>query len=133
MTKLLTIGSLLGALAVGAGAFGAHVLRDALGPNSLNAFHKAVNYQFYHAIFLVLVSYLYSQKPHKLLKSAAYCALSGIICFSGSLYVLSTYTLYLRVKPFYLGPVTPIGGILFMIAWVLLAIWGLGISKKVET
>lgn len=112
----LVAGALFGLLAVMAGAFGAHGLRQMVSERALDVFQTAVTYQMYHALALVLVAVLAGfGLSRRLLGIAAGFYLAGILMFSGSLYLL-VFTGY-----HWLGPVTPMGGVCFMIGWGLLA------------
>lgn len=114
-------GSVLGALSVMIGAFGAHALKNTLTTNGrLETFETAVKYQFYHVFALLIVGILLSRIDHKLLHYSGYSFIVGIIIFSGSLYTLCLT----NVGKW--GAVTPIGGVFFIIGWVLLF---LGIYK----
>ncbi|KXS46705.1 MAG: hypothetical protein AWU57_5697 [Marinobacter sp. T13-3] len=108
----LALGALAGLLAVMAGAFGAHALRGMVSARGLNVFETAVSYQMYHAIVLVAASLMPTVGlPRRLLVVAC-----GFLLFSGSLYLLVLSGTH------WLGPVTPIGGVCFMIGWALLII-----------
>jgi len=124
MAKLfLVAGSLNAALCIVLGAFAAHGLKAKLSAQSLSAFQTGVQYHFYHSLGLILIGVLMLQfqSTGGLLKYSGYSMLAGIVLFSGSLYALS-------VSPWkWLGPVTPIGGLAFIVAWLLLAI---GILKS---
>lgn len=111
-------GGTFAGLAVLLGAFGAHGLRSKLSVDQLLTFETGVRYQFYHALALIAVGLL-SEKAEGL-RPAAYLFISGIICFSGSIYLLSTREL-LGIDHWktILGPVTPIGGLLLMGGWGL--------------
>jgi uncharacterized membrane protein YgdD (TMEM256/DUF423 family) len=111
-------GALLAALAVLAGAFGAHALKGALTPVALAAFETAVRYQFFHALALLVIAGLLERPRHGAVTGAAWTLLLGILFFSGSLYLL---TLTPMRWP---GPFTPVGGLFFLIGWLTLA-WGL--------
>ncbi|MBW4934618.1 DUF423 domain-containing protein [Marinobacter sp. F4206] len=116
----LVIGALCALFGVMAGAFGAHGLRGIVSERGLEVFQTAVTYQMYHAIALVVVSALaLTGLSRRLLSVAAGFFLVGILLFSGSLYVLVLTDLR------WIGPVTPLGGVCFMIAWALLVIAGL--------
>ena len=107
----------LGALSVMIGAFGAHALQATLeAQNRMATFETAVKYQFYHTLALFLIGLLMSRLQDKLLDYAAFSMLGGILIFSGSLYILCLSGLR------WLGAVTPLGGLLFIIGWVLLLI-----------
>lgn len=95
-------------LAVGLGAFGAHALKARLEPDMLVIFETGVRYQVYHALALLLLASL--RGPSK----AAWCFTAGIALFSGSLYILALT----GVRKW--GAVTPIGGVLFLIGWLVL-------------
>ena len=114
--KIIALAGILGALAVGIGAFGAHGLKDYLTSiDRLDTFETAVKYHFYHtlAILAIGVALLYKENSHW--KYAVYCWLSGIVIFSGSLYALCLSNVSL------LGAITPIGGIMFIVGWIFLA------------
>lgn len=110
----IRLAAILGALTVAIGAFGAHGLAPVLEKFGRTAtFETAVKYQFYHtlAIFLVGVVQLHFQ-ANKILHSAVYLFVIGIIVFSGSLYVLSTTGIT------WLGAITPFGGVAFILGWI---------------
>jgi len=111
------IAGLSGALAVGLGAFGAHGLKAVLSESSLAVYRTGIDYHFYHTTALLVVGYIYQHHPSRWLRIAGYCFLIGIICFSGSLYLLSTQDV-LGVSMRWLGPVTPIGGLFFIVGWI---------------
>ncbi len=116
----LVAGAFLALLAVMAGAFGAHGLRSLVSERGLEVFQTAVTYQMYHSIALVLVALLAGQGlPRKLLGWSAGFFLAGILLFSGSLYLLVLTDIR------WIGPVTPLGGVCFMVGWALLITSGL--------
>jgi len=111
----LAIGALAGLLAVMAGAFGAHGLRSVVSERGLEVFQTAVSYQMYHALALIVASLMPALGlSARLLAIACGFWLAGILLFSGSLYLLVLSGTH------WLGPVTPIGGVCFMIGWGLL-------------
>jgi len=111
----LMMGALAGLLAVMAGAFGAHGLRHVVSERGLEVFQTAVSYQMYHALVLVVASLMPALGlSQRLLGVACGFWLAGIALFSGSLYLL------VLSGHHWLGPVTPIGGVCFMIGWALL-------------
>lgn len=117
----LTVSSLLGFLSVALGAFGAHALKQKFSDYQLSIFNTGVQYQFFHALALGFVGMLLlrnSEAP--LLKSAGYAFGFGVVIFSGSLYLLA----FTQVK--WLGAITPIGGVSFLVGWALM---GLSIVK----
>lgn len=116
----LVAGAVLALLAVAAGAFGAHGLRSLVSPRSLEVFQTGVSYQMTHSLALILVSVLAGLgAPRRWLAVATGFFLAGILMFSGSLYLLVLTDMR------WLGPVTPIGGVCFMIGWALVAVAGL--------
>lgn len=118
---IIILASVLGALSVGIGAFGAHGLEATLTANGrLDTFETAVKYQFYHTLALLLVGILLLNIDSQMLGYAAWCFVLGIVIFSGSLYTLSLTNIT------WLGAITPLGGLAFIAGWVLLA---LGASK----
>lgn len=114
----------MGALAVAIGAFGAHGLKGMVEPYYVEIFNKGVTYQFYHVFALVACHLLASQKPSRMIKWAFWMFFSGIICFSGSLYLLA-FSSIIAIPTSIIGPITPIGGLLFITGWVLLSIYAL--------
>jgi uncharacterized membrane protein YgdD (TMEM256/DUF423 family) len=120
--KFLTAGALLAAVAVILGAFGAHYLKKIVTPESLQTFETGVRYHFYHAFALLAAGILYEAFASKFLKWAGNFFLAGIVLFSGSLYLLC-----LQPAWRWLGPVTPLGGLCFILGWIFLA---LAVTKK---
>lgn len=113
----LIIGAINALLSVVLGAFAAHGLKNKLDQHYLNVFQTGVEYQFYHALGLILIGIVCTQwLPNGFLKSSAWIMLFGIIIFSGSLYILSITQIR------WLGAITPIGGVSFIIAWALFII-----------
>lgn len=115
----LRIGSLLAMLAVILGAFGAHALKEIISAEQLAIFDTGVRYHFYHALAILLVDVLIHFRKTNVLTTAGWIFLAGIVCFSGSLYVLA----FREVLPFsvsWLGPVTPLGGLFFIFGWLTL-------------
>lgn len=120
---MIRVASFLLAFAVIMGAFGAHALKSRLTPESLTVWKTAVEYHFYHALGLLVVFLLLKANviTARTSKWVSNLLLSGILLFSGSLYLLSTKSI-LAWDPSFLGPITPIGGLLFIAGWVLLAL-----------
>lgn len=113
----LFAGSLAAALAVMLGAFGAHALRRSVSPEMLTVWHTGVEYQFYHALGLLLIGSLALQiASAPWLRAAGWLLLIGIVLFSGSLYLL------VLSGQRWLGAITPVGGTAFIAGWVTLAI-----------
>jgi uncharacterized membrane protein YgdD (TMEM256/DUF423 family) len=117
----IILGSLLAALAVGLGALGAHALKSQLTAEQLAFFHTAVQYQMYHAIGLVLIGLLGLQHRSRWFDAAGWSMLVGIILFSGLLYAWLA-----SGRQFFVYPV-PVGGVAFIIGWVLTAIGAIGL------
>ncbi len=110
------LGALSGAISVGAGAFGAHALRERLEPRMLDVFETAVRYQMYHALALLVVAWATTRWSGGLLSASGWLFVAGTLIFSGSLYVM-TFT---GIRA--LGAITPIGGVCFIAGWVCLAL-----------
>ena len=111
---LLAAGAISGAIAVAAGAFGAHALKERLTDKALAVFETAARYQMYHALAIVLCAALASSLAGARL--AGWMFQAGIVLFSGSLYALALTD----VKA--LGAITPLGGLAFIAGWIWLAI-----------
>ena len=112
------MGALYGLLAVVLGAFGAHVLKQKLTPELLHSFETGVKYQMYHAIVLIVLSFnLGFDGP--LDSAIVNCFVYGTLLFSFSIYGLCLSAAKGR-KLRFLGPITPIGGLLLVVGWALL-------------
>ncbi len=119
--SILFSGAILAALAVILGAFGAHALRERLSVDQLQVFETGVRYQFYHAFALLLTGVMLLLLPHPAFQRAGFFFLIGILLFSGSIYLLSTRELLgITGWKSVLGPLTPLGGLSFIIGWILL-------------
>ncbi|MBV8714368.1 MAG: DUF423 domain-containing protein [Chloroflexi bacterium] len=115
----ISIGALSGCLAVAAGAFGAHALRDRLSADMLGVFQTGATYQMYHALALVGVGILlarFSTDGSAWLTASGWLFMAGTLLFSGSLYALATSGVT------WLGAITPLGGVAFLLGWLALAI-----------
>jgi uncharacterized membrane protein YgdD (TMEM256/DUF423 family) len=120
MNNMIRSGAILGALAVVLGAFGAHALREILSDKGLALWETAVRYHFYHTLALLVIGLLYDRVPSSRLRLASGLFVVGFLLFCGSLYALS----FREVAPInlsWLGPITPLGGVCFILAWLLLA------------
>jgi uncharacterized membrane protein YgdD (TMEM256/DUF423 family) len=107
-------GSLMAFLAVVLGAFAAHALKLRLSQDMLNIFETAVRYHMYHSLGLLAVAWATSRWPQSSAPLAGWSFIFGIIVFSGSLYILSLTGIR------WLGAITPIGGVAFLIGWAIL-------------
>jgi uncharacterized membrane protein YgdD (TMEM256/DUF423 family) len=114
----MAFGALLGGLSVLIGAFAVHSLRGVLSPSVLALIETGARYQMYHALALLGVGLLalWHKESSVLLTITGWCFVAGALCFSGSLYGLSTG------HASWLGPVTPMGGLLLLVGWGGLAI-----------
>lgn len=118
-------GSICMALAVGFGAFGAHIVQEMLTADRFMVYQTAVEYHFYHAIGLIITGMLMKLfEENRWFAYGGYGLLAGILIFSGSLYLLTL------TDTGWLGAITPIGGTAFIAGWVCIAI---GIVKATQT
>jgi uncharacterized membrane protein YgdD (TMEM256/DUF423 family) len=126
MKAFLLSGTLLAALGVILGAFGAHALKAKLSMEYLQIFETGVRYQMYHAFGLILLFAVAGKIQSPLLNYAGMLFIAGIILFSGSVYLLACRDL-LGIENWkgIIGPVTPLGGMCFVAGWVcfLIAAW----------
>ena len=124
MTRIfLAIASALGGISVILGAFASHALKDRLSERALAIWETGTKYQMYHALALIAIALLIARFPNsRLLMVAGYAFISGVVIFSGSLYALSLS----GIK--WLGAITPLGGVAFIIGWACLAVAALGIE-----
>jgi len=117
MTKtILVTAAILLALGVIIGAFGAHGLKSRVTPDLLQVYKTGVEYHFYHALGLLLIGVLSFSMPSSYLDMAALFLVAGILIFSGSLYVLAIT----GIK--WIGAITPIGGLSFIVGWILVVV-----------
>lgn len=118
----LIAGATAGLIAVALGAFGAHGLTKLITEDKLRIWEKGVQYQIYHAIALVVCAMYMGKETSSVINNAALCFLLGIICFSGSLYLLATRDLLNLPRGLVtiIGPITPLGGLFFIAGWGLI-------------
>ncbi|WP_026695943.1 DUF423 domain-containing protein [Peribacillus kribbensis] len=116
MKVFLLAGAINAFLAVALGAFGAHGLEGKISDKYLEVWKTGVQYQMFHAAGLLIIGLLMGKIQGSLLGTAGWLMLAGIILFSGSLYVLSVTGIKV------LGAITPLGGISFLAAWVLIMV-----------
>ena len=111
----LAVGAISAFVAVAAGAFGAHGLKNRLSPDMLAVFETGVRYQMYHAFALIVAAWAQTRWPGTLTITSGWFFLAGTVLFSGSLYLLSLTGLR------WLGAITPLGGLAFLVGWLCLA------------
>ncbi len=118
--KIILFASILGILSIVLGAFGAHALKTLLTESQLTTFETGVRYQMYHALFLLFVgtTSMVNEKSKKIILNFV---LIGVLFFSGSIYLLATPAVTM-IDFRFLGPITPIGGLLLIAAWTVLFI-----------
>ncbi|HDE6518144.1 TPA: DUF423 domain-containing protein [Staphylococcus aureus] len=115
MKLFIILGALNAMMAVGTGAFGAHGLQGKISDHYLSVWEKATTYQMYHGLALLIIGVISGTTPINV-NWAGWLIFAGIIFFSGSLYIL----VLTQIKV--LGAITPIGGVLFIIGWIMLII-----------
>ena len=129
--KFLATGAVLGGLAVLIGAYGAHGLeRMTSDPKTLRGFETGAEYQMYHSIALLLAGILFERFANKWIRLAGKFFIAGIILFSGSLYVLSFLRHLDSTAVRFVGPITPLGGLCFIVGWMFLLA---GVTRKDTT
>ena len=124
----LKTGSLLAALAVVFGAFAAHAIKSRVSADTLTIFETSVRYQMYHSFALILTGILYKEFSTKSLVWAGRLFIIGILLFSTSLYLLTYFKAIENASMFWLGAVTPFGGVCFIAGWFFL--WKAFVYKK---
>jgi uncharacterized membrane protein YgdD (TMEM256/DUF423 family) len=112
----LMLGALSGAIAVAAGAFGAHALQSRVEPRLVEVFETGARYQMFHALALLAVAWAATRWPGSLTTASGWLFVAGTMVFSGSLYAM-TFT---GIRA--LGAITPIGGVCFIAGWICLAL-----------
>ena len=122
--NLFRAATIIGAMAIIAGAFGAHALKSRLDTNLLATFETAARYQFYHALALGMLALHYDRFHQKRIRWVKGLMIAGLILFCGSLYALCLSSPHAR----WLGAITPFGGGCFITAWVL---WGFSFIQPV--
>ncbi len=118
--KAVLSGSIFGALAVVLGALGAHALKSSISSEALDSFTTGVRYQMYHAILLIIIGLSSAIPKTKLINATINLLIIGIILFSFSIYLLSTRELTALENISFLGPITPLGGLCLISAWICL-------------
>ena len=117
----LQVGILFAFFGVILGAFGAHTLKEHISADYLSTFETGVRYQFYHAFALLFLSVLLYKRKTKLMMYAGWFFIVGTALFSGSIYLLATQEIT-KLSASILGPITPLGGLLLIVGWLLLFI-----------
>lgn len=120
MRKLVIIGSIMSAIAVIIGAFGAHALKPLLSITELQTYETGVKYHLIHSLAIILIALLSNFNKNQKVITSAYLLFIGIILFSFSLYLLSLKQVLGIENWSFLGPITPLGGLLFISGWLLL-------------
>ncbi len=120
--KYLVLASIFGLTGVGLGAFGAHALKFSMTSEMFSVFETGVRYQMYHTFALFMASWALRTTQNRRFQIAAVLFSSGIVLFSGSLYLLATS------NAVWYGYITPFGGLLFLGGWLMLA-WGFWMEK----
>jgi len=118
----LIIGTILAGLAVALGAFGAHGLKKLVNADTVGIYQTGVQYQMYHALALLAVGLLAERLSGSLANYSGIFFIGGIVLFSGSLYLIASLRAMNKDVSPAVGIMTPIGGLLFIIGWVLLLI-----------
>jgi len=116
----IKIAAILGAASVSIGAFGSHLLRDLLTPQTAATWQTAVSYQFHHALAILGIGILYKRYHSRAMVNAARFMVGGIVLFSGSLYISVLLTLSGRPGLGLFAFVTPVGGVMLILGWVCL-------------
>jgi uncharacterized membrane protein YgdD (TMEM256/DUF423 family) len=122
--------AILGMLAVALGAFGAHGLKKIVPAEAITTFETGVRYQFYHTFALLAVAILFEKCSPRMMRYAGICFITGIILFSGSLYVLTAMEATDAVGLSSIGIITPFGGLFFIAGWICLLGGITGASQK---
>ena len=118
----LILGSILAGLGVVLGAFGAHGLKKIVPPETVSSYQTGVQYQMYHAFALLIVGIISERFSSNLINWAGAFFVLGIVLFSGSLYLLASLKAMDKVGVSGIGVITPIGGLMFIVGWILLLV-----------
>jgi uncharacterized membrane protein YgdD (TMEM256/DUF423 family) len=116
----LVVGAILAALAVGLGAFGAHGLKKMVDAETVGIYQTGVQYQMYHALALILLGILADRIGNSFINYAGFFFIGGVVLFSGSLYLISSFKAMNKPVGVGIGILTPVGGLLFILGWVML-------------
>lgn len=128
--KYFALAAVLGAAAVATGAFGAHGLQKITSDEKIiHGYQTAVQYQVYHVMALLIAAAVAHKLALKYFRWAALSFIAGIFLFSGSLYLLTYFRIQESTAVKAIGPITPLGGVLFIAGWIFLA---LAAYKKID-
>lgn len=119
--KWMSTGAFLMAVAIVLGALGAHALEKQISANLLESYKTGVLYHLFHALALIIIGILNRIENNTKYSLSGWLFAVGILCFSGSIYALSTREIS-GLEVSFLGPVTPLGGLLFIAGWIVLGI-----------
>ena len=114
--RIIITAAIFGILAVVLGAFGAHIIKAKVSTDQMEIWHTAVQYHFIHTLAILFLS-TFARFKNNLINISSYCFVIGIIFFSGSLYLMALKDI-LAINTRFLGPVTPLGGLLFIFGWI---------------
>lgn len=131
--KYVKTGFLLTGFAVALGAFGSHWLKKLLDEQSLNTFEIGIRYQMIHALALIILGLNHRKFNETKLNIALWMMVLGTILFSGSLYLLATRNLWGNESFSFVGAITPLGGLLFILSWLILFFSGFSNPEKYNT
>jgi len=118
----LLVASVLGAVAVAFGAFGAHALKKMVSETAVTIFETGVRYQFYHVFALALAGILFRDYSNKWILWAGNLFIIGMLLFSGSLYLLTYIKAAVKPGLEWVGIITPFGGLAFIAGWICMFI-----------
>ena len=128
--KIAAVGALFILIGIILGAFGAHALKELITPEKLSSFETGVRYEIYHGLAIFLIGLNYKKFAFKSNWAIALMVV-GVILFSGSIYFLALSEI-IGVELSFLGPVTPIGGTLMIIAWIIIVLRLLSHRQELE-
>lgn len=123
--RFIQYAAILGALSVALGAFGTHTLKKYADADILTVFETGIRYQFFHTLALLAVGILYRRMPGKVMEWSGILFISGIVLFSGSLYLMTFFHILEADSLRGIGAVTPLGGLCFIGGWICLFIQSL--------
>lgn len=130
--RLLAVAAILVAISVAMGALGAHALKQVLTETQLHSYDTAIKYQLFHALALFCVGIVQGQLPALNTKPVVNAILLGMLLFGGSIYCLLALDANQIAIPVFVRLITPLGGIAYISAWLLLAFQLLRLPQKVE-